>query len=123
MCITLIYVMVYVKQVFDKMQFRDHQINLLATGIGMTLIYGGLVLCMMFAIGQNHIKEIGIAAFIFTLIPVRVFMEIVKKSLGLTNVFDFYSYTNMIFAFISFAIVFYLISYLASILIFLKKEY
>lgn len=122
-CITLIYIMVYAKQVFDKTQLESHQINLLATGIGMTLIYGGLVLCMMFVVGQDRIKEIGIAAFIFTLIPVRLFMEIVKKVLGLTNVFDFYNYTNIILAFIGFSIVFFLISYLVSILIFMKKEY
>ena len=114
MCIIFIYVMVYVKQVFDKTQLESNQINLLATGVGMT---------MMFAVGQDRIKEIGIAAFIFTLIPVRLFMEIVKKVLGLTNVFDFYNYTNIILAFIGFSIVFFLISYLVSILIFLKKEY
>lgn len=123
LCFLSVILLIKLKEVLGQSKFLDHQMNLIYTGLGVTLIFGSLVLFFVFLLSQKYLKEIGIGSFILTLIPIRAFMEIIKVLSGLENVFDIYNYSKVILSFLLFAGLFYGISCFLSIIIFKRKEF
>lgn len=122
-CIPIVGVFLYVNYRLGKTQLEAYEINLITVGIGMTILFGGILFPTIILFGQQNLKVISIASFIFTIIPIRIFMEILKHILGLDNVFDIYNYSELITLFIISCMIFYIFSCILSIIIFNKKEF
>ena len=73
-----------------RIVFENYEINLMLLGVGITLLFGSLLIPAIFLFQQDKIKVIGIVSFILTIVPIRFFMIIMKNILDLNNIFDFY---------------------------------
>lgn len=115
--------LLFYKSISGEELFQEAIMNVINLGVGVALIFGGLVLLFAFIFGQEKIQTIGITAFILTLVPVRLFMELGAQILSLNNVFDIYNNTKIMSFFLLFSTIFYVCSSGLSIMIFKRKQF
>ena len=123
LCLFSIILLIYMKYLFCLGELLSYQVNLISVGVGVTLVFGGLVLFFVFLLGQKKMKSIGIVSFVLTLVPIRLYMELSKVLLNLQNVFDIYHHSQVILFFLVFSFLFFCISCLISTVIFKRKEF
>ena len=123
LCLFSIILLIYMKYLFGLGELLSYQVNLISVGVGVTLVFGGLVLFFVFLLGQKKMKSIGIVSFVLTLVPIRLYMELSKVLLNLQNVFDIYHHSQVILFFLVFSFLFFCISCLISTVIFKRKEF
>ena len=76
LCLFSIILLIYMKYLFGLGELLSYQVNLISVGVGVTLVFGGLVLFFVFLLGQKKMKSIGIVSFVLTLVPIRLYMEL-----------------------------------------------
>lgn len=106
-----------------RIVFENYEINLMLLGVGITLLFGSLLIPAIFLFQQDKIKVIGIVSFILTIVPIRFFMIIMKNILDLNNIFDVYKYKYIIPIFILVCMCLFAMSGIVSNIIFSKKEF
>lgn len=122
-CVPIVIAFLYVNYRLGRTQIQSYERNLITIGIGMTLLFGGILFPAILVFGQEKLKAIGLASFVLTLLPIRIFMQFLKYALKLDSVFDIYEYKGLILIFIITCFIFYVFSCVLSIFIFNNKEF
>lgn len=106
---------VWVRLKIYSVDIQMFQVNILGLGFVFAILYGTLILSGSFIFGNNHIKVIGVTAFALTLIPIRIFMEVIRYIFHLNDVFDIYNYSLLIQMLSLFSLILYVASAFISI--------
>lgn len=122
-CLIIILSVIFFKTILGNEPLFLSQFSLIGVGVGVSLIFGALVLLLIFIFGQKNTKTIGIVSFILTLLPIRLFMEVIKIILSFDNVFEIYMHYELILSFILCALALFGLSCLISIQVFKRKEF
>lgn len=122
-CILVVGLFLFVNYKMDRIQMLPSERNLVAVGIGMTLLFGGIFFPAIFLFNQKNIKTISAASFILTILPIRLFMEIMRVVWQMESVYDIYKRDEVIWVYLVVCFLFFVTSCFFSVKIFEKKEF
>ncbi len=122
-CILIVSIFLFVNYKMDRIQMLMSERNLVAVGVGMTLLFGGIFFPAIFLFNQKNIKTISAASFILTIVPIRLFMEIMRVVWKMESVYDLYKRNEVIWVYLVVCFLFFVASCFFSIEIVKKKEF